>query len=75
MLFKPILALHIMNFSSCQNYWGGGGKTICFPPQDRRLWRNEIVTLYAKDDLQVMVHTCTPIDIFYQITRQCMSSH
>ena len=29
-LFKPILALHI-NFSSCQNYWGG--KTICLPPQ------------------------------------------
>ena len=32
-LFKPILALHIINFSSCQNYWGGGGKTICLPPQ------------------------------------------
>ena len=30
--FQPILALHIMNFSSCQNYWGGGGKTICLPP-------------------------------------------
>ena len=25
MLFKPIVALHIMNFSSCRNYWGGGG--------------------------------------------------
>ena len=22
-----------MNFSSCRNYWGGGGKTICLPPQ------------------------------------------
>ena len=22
--FKPVLALHIMNFSSCRNYWGGG---------------------------------------------------
>ena len=32
-LFNPILALHIMNFSSCRNYWGGGGKTICLPPQ------------------------------------------
>ena len=31
-LFKPILALHIINFSSCRNYWGGGGKTICLPP-------------------------------------------
>ena len=31
MILKPILALHIMNFSSCQNYWGGGGKTICPP--------------------------------------------
>ena len=30
--FKPILALHIVNFSSCQNYWGGGGQTICLPP-------------------------------------------
>ena len=30
--FKPILALHIINFSSCRNYWGGGGKTICLPP-------------------------------------------
>ena len=30
MLLKPFLALHIMNFSSCRNYWGG--KTICFPP-------------------------------------------
>ena len=31
-LFKPILALHIINFSSCRNYWGGGVKTICPPP-------------------------------------------
>ena len=35
-LFKPILALHIINFSSCRNYWGGGGggggETICLPP-------------------------------------------
>ena len=31
-LFKPILALHITNFSSCRNYWGGGGKSICLPP-------------------------------------------
>ena len=31
MILKPILALHIMNFSSCQNYWGGR-KTICLPP-------------------------------------------
>ena len=30
--FQPILALHIMNFSSCQNYWGGGANTICLPP-------------------------------------------
>ena len=29
--FNPILALHIVNFSSCQNYWGGG-QTICLPP-------------------------------------------
>ena len=33
MLSKPIVALHVMNFSSCRNYWGGGGKTICLPPQ------------------------------------------
>ena len=32
MIFKPILVLH-MNFSSCRNYWGGGGKTICLLPQ------------------------------------------
>ena len=32
LLFKPI-ALHIMNFSSCQNYWGGGGaKRYVCPP-------------------------------------------
>ena len=33
MLFQPILALHIINFSSCQNYWGGGGakRYICLP--------------------------------------------
>ena len=31
-LFKPILALHIIIFSNCRNYWGGGGKTICLPP-------------------------------------------
>ena len=24
-LFKPILGLDIMNFSSCRNNWGGGG--------------------------------------------------
>ena len=30
--FKPILALHIVNFSSCQNYWGGGGKRYVCPP-------------------------------------------
>ena len=30
-LFKPILALHI-NFSSCQNYWGGGAKRYVCPP-------------------------------------------
>ena len=34
MLFKPILALNIINFSSCRNYLGGGGgKTICLPPR------------------------------------------
>ena len=33
MLFKPILALHIMNFSSCRNYWGGGGQNAMFTPQ------------------------------------------
>ena len=33
MLFITILALHIINFWRCRNYWwGGGGKTICFPP-------------------------------------------
>ena len=30
-LFKPILALHI-NFSSCQNYWGGAKRYVCPPP-------------------------------------------
>ena len=30
-LFKPILALHI-KFSSCRNYWGGGGKNDMFAP-------------------------------------------
>ena len=30
-LFKPILALHIINFSSCRNYWGGGGQNDMFP--------------------------------------------
>ena len=29
-LFKPILALHITNFSSCRNYWRG--QSICLPP-------------------------------------------
>ena len=29
---QPILALHIMNFSSCQNYWGGGAKRYVCPP-------------------------------------------
>ena len=51
-LFKPILALHIINFSSCRNYWGGGqndmfspnifigggGGGVLHSPQDRRLW-------------------------------------
>ena len=31
-LFKPILALHIINFSSCLNYWGGGGGNDISPP-------------------------------------------
>ena len=31
MLFKPILALHMI-FSSCQNYWGGGQNYVCPPP-------------------------------------------
>ena len=30
--FKPILALHIVNFSSCQNYWRGGGGKRSPPP-------------------------------------------
>ena len=29
MLFKPILALHII-FPSCRNYWGGGGQNDMF---------------------------------------------
>ena len=29
-LFKPILAWHIMNFSSCRNYWRGGGQNDMF---------------------------------------------
>ena len=35
MLFNPILALHIINFSSCLKYWGGGGGTryVC-PPKN-----------------------------------------
>ena len=49
-LFKPILALQIINFSSCRNYWGGNdvcppppqyfhsGGGCPQPPQDRRLW-------------------------------------
>ena len=52
-LFRPIFALglHIVNFSSCQNYWGGGQNDVCPPPpifslggdcppppQDRQLW-------------------------------------
>ena len=35
-LFDPILALHIINFSSCRNYWGGGGgakRYVCPPPR------------------------------------------
>ena len=32
-LFKPIFALHIINFSSCRNYWGGGGQNDMFAPQ------------------------------------------
>ena len=31
-LFKPILALHIINFSSCRNYWGEGAKRYVCPP-------------------------------------------
>ena len=33
-LFEPILALHIINFSSWRNYWGGGGakRYVCPPP-------------------------------------------
>ena len=47
MLFKPIIALHMINFSSCRNYWGGGHNDMFAPPpifslgggggQDRRL--------------------------------------
>ena len=39
MLFKPILALHIMDFSSCQNYWGGEND-VCPPPlfTRQKLW-------------------------------------
>ena len=54
-VFKPILALHI-NFSSCRNYWGGGGQNDIFAPkyfhsgggcppapQDRRLcFQNDV---------------------------------
>ena len=32
-LFKPILALHIINFSSCRYYWRGGGQNDMFAPQ------------------------------------------
>ena len=33
-LFKPILSLHTINFSSCRNYWGGGrGQNDMFAPQ------------------------------------------
>ena len=31
-LFKPIFALHIIKFSSCRNYWGGGQNNM-FAPQ------------------------------------------
>ena len=30
--FEPILALHIINFSSRRNYWGGGAKRYVCPP-------------------------------------------
>ena len=30
-LFKPILALHIINFSSCRNNWGGGAQNDISP--------------------------------------------
>ena len=48
--FKPNLALHIMDFSSCRNYWGRGQNDMLATPifswgrlphplpQDRRLW-------------------------------------
>ena len=31
-LLKPILALHIINFSSCRNYCGGAKRYVCPPP-------------------------------------------
>ena len=59
LLFKPILALHIMNISRCRNYWAGGGgggakRRVCHPnifmgsdcpppPQDRRLCEPGII--------------------------------
>ena len=59
MLLKPMLALHIMNFSSCRNYWGGGAKRyVCHPnifmgatappPPDRRLClgKNDVVSCW-----------------------------
>ena len=35
-LFEPILALHIINFSSLQNYWGGGKRYVCPPPPKKK---------------------------------------
>ena len=32
-LVIPILALHIINFSSCRNYWGQNDVCPCLPPQ------------------------------------------
>ena len=40
MLFKPILALLIIDFSRCRNYWGGGGGKAndMFPPPKYFHW-------------------------------------
>ena len=37
-LFKSILALHIIKFSSCQNYGGGGAKRYVCPPPPYFHW-------------------------------------
>ena len=57
MLFKPILALHIMNFSSSQNYWPlqyfHWGATAPPPPPRIDASANSVQNLESELDINI----------------------